>query len=94
MMPYTRPAGRHLSLVHDNEPPPPSARAARDAVVALGVKFDLELFDGLLALVAAHDDPDAAIRELRDMRQNAVHVIGYVFDNVIENHTRRRRCAQ
>ncbi|MCU1614802.1 MAG: hypothetical protein JWO98_2342 [Frankiales bacterium] len=86
---------RHLRLVDPAQAAQPvTPQAARAAVVALGQKYDLELFDALLALTAAHDDPAAAIRDLQDLRRNAVHVTGYVFDNVISHYAQRQRCAQ
>lgn len=88
-------SARHLRLVDPAQATQPlTPEAARRAVVALGQKYDLELFDALLALTAAHDDPAAAIGDLQELRRNAVHVTGYVFDNVISHYAEREQWAQ
>lgn len=89
-------AARHLRIVPDDGQPaaPLTAEDARGAVADLGQEHALRLFDALVAFTAAHDDPAAAVRDLQDMRRNALGVTTYIFDNVLDNYARRQRCAQ
>lgn len=86
-------SARHLRLV-PNQPAggsaAPPAKTPREAVLALSQQRDLELFDALDKLVSAHDDPDAALQELEQLRRNILHVTDFVFTNVAENCLRRR----